>query len=135
MNTVRSAVVGVGVDVVSIDRVAGSVERQPGILERLFTIDERTLIARGDSKEASHRSMAGRFAAKEAVMKALGVGLGEVDFADIEVIGGRGQAPSVVLHGRAKQRAEMLGTAGISLSMSHDAGLAIAFAVASRAIT
>ena len=135
MTSDRASVVGVGVDVISIERVAGSVERQPGILERLFTSEERTVIARGRSREAAHRSMAGRFAAKEAVMKALGVGLGEVDFADIEVIGGRGQAPSVVLHGRAKQRAELLGTAGISLSMSHDAGLAIAFAVASREST
>ena len=132
MNEDRASVIGVGVDVISVARVAGSVERQPGIVERLFTDEERSVIARGTSEQASLRSMAGRFAAKEAVMKALGVGLGEVDFADIEVVGGRGRAPSVVLHGRAKARAEHLGAAGLSLSMTHDAGVAIAFVVASR---
>jgi holo-[acyl-carrier protein] synthase len=130
----EGAVVGVGVDVISVERLASSVERRPGILDRLFTPAERAVIDRGDSAEAAQRSMAGRFAAKEAVMKALGVGLGEVDFADIEVVGGRGGAPSALLHGRAKERAALLGAAQVSISMSHDAGLAIAFAVASREV-
>ena len=132
MSAELAAVVGVGVDMISVDRLAGSVARQPSIVERLFTESERTLIARGDSDHARARSMAGRFAAKEAVMKALGVGLGEVDFADIEVVGGRGSAPRIALHGRAAARAEALGVGSVSFSMSHDGGMAIAFVVASR---
>ena len=131
MSAELAAVVGVGVDMISVDRLAGSVARQPSIVERLFTESERTLIA-GDSDHARARSMAGRFAAKEAVMKALGVGLGEVDFADIEVVGGRGSAPRIALHGRAAARAEALGVGSVSFSMSHDGGMAIAFVVASR---
>jgi holo-[acyl-carrier protein] synthase len=134
VSEVEGTVVGVGVDVISVDRVASSVRRQPGILERLFTSGERAVIERGRSLDAARRSMAGRFAAKEAVMKALGVGLGEVDFADIEVLGGRGGAPEIALHGRARDRAEALGVATVSISMSHDAGVALAFAVASRPV-
>ena len=130
MSTPRGAVVGVGVDLVEVERVADAVARQPTMLARLFTEDERAIIARGSSAEASARSMAGRFAAKEAVMKSLGVGLGEVDFGDIEVVGGRGAVPHVALHGRAAERARLLGVAEIVLSMSHDAGMAIALAVA-----
>lgn len=127
-----AAVVGVGVDLISVERIAASVARRPRLLERLFTAAERRLLERGDSAEASQRSLAGRFAAKEAVMKALGVGLGEVDFKDIEVVGGRGGRPAIALHGRAEERAAAIGAAEVSISMSHDAGLALAFAVASR---
>ena len=130
MSTQRGAVVGVGVDLVEVERVAGAVARQPTMLARLFTEDERAVIERGRSAEASARSLAGRFAAKEAVMKSLGVGLGEVDFGDIEVVGGRGAAPQVALHGRAAERARQLGVVEVVLSMSHDAGMAIALAVA-----
>jgi holo-[acyl-carrier protein] synthase len=130
-----AAVVGVGVDVISVGRLASSVARQPGIVDRVFTDTERAVLDRGRSEEASARSMAGRFAAKEAVMKALGVGLGEVDFAEIEVLGGRGGPPGIQLHGRAAARAAELGVASVSLSMSHDGDVAVAFAVASRELT
>jgi holo-[acyl-carrier protein] synthase len=127
-----AAVVGIGVDLISVERVAATVARRPGLLERLFTSAERSLLERGSSADAAERSLAGRFAAKEAVMKALGVGLGEVDFKDIEVVGGRGGRPTIELHGRAETRAKAIGAETVSVSMSHDAGLALAFAVASR---
>jgi holo-[acyl-carrier protein] synthase len=126
----RGAVVGVGVDLVMVERVVDAVARRPSMLERLFTESERVVIQRGASSEASARSLAGRFAAKEAVMKSLAVGLGEVDFADIEIAGGRGGAPQVVLRGRAAARADALEVVEVLLSMSHDAGMAIAMAVA-----
>ena len=68
-------------------------------------------------------------------MKSLGVGMGQVGFREIEITGGRGHAPLVALHGRAATRAEMLGVTAVAISMSHDAGLASAVAVATRRCT
>jgi len=127
-----SGIVGVGVDLIAVERVADAVERRPGLLTKLFTDAERATIERGSSPSAKMRSLAGRFAAKEAVMKALGAGIGQVAFSEVEIGGGRGSSPHVSLSGRAAERADALGVASIALSMSHDSGMAIAMAVATR---
>jgi len=98
--------------------------------QRLFTENEHTLLTKGKSDGARLQSLAARFAAKEAVMKALGVGLWQVDFVDIEIIGGRGGAPTVALHGRAAHVAAERGITHVLLSLSHDGDSAIAMAVA-----
>jgi holo-[acyl-carrier protein] synthase len=128
----RSAIAGVGVDLVEVVRIAERFERTPAMRQRIFTEAELEILDRGDSSEARARSLAGRFAAKEAIMKSLGVGIGEVDFHDLVVVGGRGSQPTVKLEGRAKKRAEELGVIEILLSISHDGPMATAMAVASR---
>ena len=74
----------------------------------------------------------GRFAAKEAVMKALGTGVRGVSWRDIEVARHESGAPSILLHGRAKRRAQRLGVCEISVSMSHSRDYAVAFVVVQR---
>lgn len=133
---VRAAgtVVGVGTDLVAIDRLAAALERRPALARRLFTESELATTERGTSA-ARTRSLAARLAGKEAVMKSLGAGMGQVGFTEIEITGGRGAAPAVALHGRAAKAAEDLEVTSVLVSMTHDAGLASATAVASRRCT
>lgn len=119
--------IGIGLDVVDLDRFAVTLARTPTIVDRLFTDDERTYaLARRDPTER----FAGRFAAKEAVMKAMGVGIGEVRFRDIEVVRAESGAPSVRLHGEAAERATSLGIAEWRLTITHSRLVAEAIAVA-----
>lgn len=128
----NSAIAGVGIDLVEVATIAERFERTPSMWERIFTAAECEILLRGDSDEARSRSLAGRFAAKEAVMKSLGVGIGEVDFHDLEILGGRGSQPVVALAGRAAARAALLEVVEVHLSISHDGPMATAMAVASR---
>ncbi|RMG85025.1 MAG: holo-ACP synthase [Candidatus Dadabacteria bacterium] len=118
---------GVGSDLVEIRRIAAALERHgERFLRRVFRPGEE----RRDGTVLPPESLAARFAAKEAVLKALGTGWSAgVRWTDVEITGGRGQPPAVRLHGQALRRAEALGGARIHLSLSHDAGLALAFAV------
>jgi len=127
-----SGIVGVGTDLVSIDRFAAALDRRPRLSGRLFTAEEAARLAARSNPRARAASSAARFAAKEAIMKSLGVGIGGVRFTDIEVTGGSGSAPGVTLTGRARSLAVAKGVDEISLSMTHDAGLAVATAVAYR---
>ena len=95
-------------------------------LNRVFTPDE---IAYCRGRAAN---LAGRFAAKEAAMKALGTGVRGVSWKDIEVIRADSGAPSLRLHGRAEKRAERLQVGEMSLSISHSREYAVAFVVAQR---
>ncbi len=114
-------VVAVGTDLVDIDRIRQTIERQPRFIERVFTETERTYcLARKDPAER----FAARFAAKEAVLKALGVGLGGADFHDIEVQKLATGAPQLVISGRAQELATAAGIVGWLITMSHSDGLA-----------
>ena len=116
-----------GVDIIEIPRIQQVLDRYgQRFLDRVFTPGE-IAYCRGRAP-----NLAGRFAAKEATMKALGTGVRGVGWKDIEVIRAEGGAPSVKLHGRAKQRAERLRVGEISLSMSHSREYAVAFVVAQR---
>ncbi|HQU26417.1 MAG TPA: holo-ACP synthase [Acidimicrobiales bacterium] len=115
---------GVGVDVVDVARFALALERRPRIVERLFTEGERR-----DAKGRAER-LAARFAAKEAVMKSLGVGLGSVPWRSIEVVKERSGQPRVVLHEAAAELAARRGVAEVLISLTHSDLSAIAFAVA-----
>ena len=116
-----------GVDIIEIPRIKQTLNRYgERFLKRVFTHDE-IAYCRGRAP-----NLAGRFAAKEAAMKALGTGVRGVSWKDIEVIRAESGAPSVKLHGRAKARAERLQVVEISLSISHSREFAVAFVVAQR---
>ena len=116
-----------GVDIIEIPRIQQVLDRYgQRFLKRVFTPDE-IAYCRGRAP-----NLAGRFAAKEATMKALGTGVRGVNWKDIEVVRAESGAPSVKLHGRAEQRAERLHVGEISLSISHSREYAVAFVVAQR---
>jgi holo-[acyl-carrier protein] synthase len=110
---------GVGIDLIEIDRVERALERRPRLAQRLFT-DAELSYARGRARPGQH--LAARFAAKEAVIKALGQG---VPPREIEVVSG--EPPTLRLHGRA---AEVAGDAEIAISLTHSRESAAAVAVA-----
>jgi holo-[acyl-carrier protein] synthase len=111
---------GVGVDVVDLERFEQTLERTPTLRSRLFTPAERDLPI---------ESLAGRFAAKEALAKAMRAPSG-LSWQDFEVTNTAQGAPEFVLHGAAPDRLRELGITSIHLSISHDAMVATAFVVA-----
>ncbi|PZC48194.1 MAG: holo-[acyl-carrier protein] synthase [Chloroflexi bacterium] len=116
-----------GVDIVELHRIARVVERYGDrFLRRIYTQGEVDF-CRGRIPQ-----LAGRFAAKEAVMKALGTGIRGVGWREVEVVRKRGQAPQVQLHGRAQLKAEALGLQELSLTTSHSKDYAVAFVVGVR---
>lgn len=115
----------VGVDIVEIPRIRAAVERHSGgFRRRVYTEIE------WEQCGSSYASLAGRFAAKEAVMKALGVG--GFRFRDVEIVRARSGQPEVRLHGRMRERADQLGIARIAVSISHSRESAVAVALAER---
>ena len=123
------AIVGLGLDLMQIDRMRAMIERRgERAIARLFTDGERAYCERKKERFASY---AGRFAVKEAVMKLLGTGwTGGVRWVDIEVVRAPGQAPRVVLHGATARIAAAKQIARIHITITHDAGIAAAVAVA-----
>lgn len=121
------SVLGIGVDLASAERLGAALKRRPGLLGRLFTEGEaERCMSRGDP----YPSLAARFAAKEACMKALGTGWGQgVSFRDIVVEGAFGDPPRLALRGRAAERFREMGGRCAHLSLSHEGGLAAAFVV------
>ena len=122
------AIVGIGTDIVEVSRVAEAVdagERGRRFIERVFTERERTFC---ESRAADReRSYAARFAAKEALMKALGAaGPWGFPWREIEVVGGGRSAPSLRLYGRTHRRAEQMGARRFHVSLSHGRDLALA---------
>lgn len=118
-------IVGVGIDVVDVPRFEIVLGRRPRIVERLFTEGEQR-----DARGKAER-LAARFAAKEAVMKSLGVGAGSVPWKSIEVKRAPSGAPSVMLHGAAAELAAARGADELAISLTHTAMTAAAFVVAS----
>lgn len=122
------SVVGIGVDAVDIDRFRVSLARTPTMRERLFTDVELDYVA---PKSDPVPSLAARFAAREAVMKALGVGLGAFGFHDVWVEVADSGAPHLVVTGRAVELADDAGVSRWHLSLTHTDTTAIAYVVAS----
>jgi holo-[acyl-carrier protein] synthase len=114
-----------GIDMIEVERIERAARRHgERFFRRFFTQQEI------DFCQGRATSLAGRFAVKEAVAKALGTGVGDFDWTDIEVVcDGRGR-PEVVLHQRAKKLAEEKGLHHWSISLSHTATHAIGMAVA-----
>ena len=114
-----------GVDLIEIDRIEEVISRHgKHYLERIYTPAE--LEQCGKRSE----SLAGRFAAKEAAVKALGSGIGEVAWKEVEILGDEQNAPIITLHGAAKQKAEELGLVNWSVSISHSQSHSVAVVVA-----
>jgi len=114
----------VGVDIIEIERVEAALGRfGERFLARVYTKVE-VGVCRGRVSE-----LAARFAAKEAVMKALGTGARGVAWREIEVLPNHRGKPLVYLYGRAKARAERIGLGGLDVSMSHSREYAVAFVV------
>ncbi len=120
-------IVGIGVDVVDLARFERALARTPKLKNRLFAQSEQIK----DGRELPLRSLAGRFAAKEAFMKALGSSTG-VQWHDMAVVSDSEGRPSMALRDTAAAIVGALGITAIHLSMSHDAGVAIAYVIAER---
>jgi len=118
------AVVGVGIDVMEIDRFAASLGKRPRLAERCFTAAEADYC---HSRAFPPQHFAARFAAKEAVGKALGIGM--TRWRQVEVVRGRG-APTIALHGVYAQRAAALGVTQVHVSLTHGDTVAMASATA-----
>jgi holo-[acyl-carrier protein] synthase len=121
-------IVSIGSDLTRIERMGDLLERRGEALkERLFTANEQAYC---EARKTRVTNYAGRFAVKEAVMKVLGTGWAQgVRWVDIETLRERGQAPRCVLHGRCAEIARERGIDRIHITITHDAGIAMAFAV------
>ncbi len=114
-----------GVDIIEVSRIRQAAERHgERFFERIYTANERTHC--GDR----YPSLAARFAAKEAVAKTLGTGIGYVAFREIEIVNDPQGRPDVVLHGSAAELAQSLGLAAWAVSLSHTTDYAVASVVA-----
>jgi holo-[acyl-carrier protein] synthase len=120
-------VIGIGIDLVDVDRFRRALERTPTMRERLFTPGELEYVA---SHADPVPSLAARFAAREAVMKSLGVGLGAFDFHDVWVERASSGQPSLVFAGRAEALALEAGASRWHLSLTHTSLTAAAYVLA-----
>jgi holo-[acyl-carrier protein] synthase len=130
-----TGVVGVGVDAVDVDRFRRALRRHPRMADRLFTAAERA--DAGAARDPAER-LAARFAAKEAVMKALGSGLGSFPMRDVEVVRAPGEgatsgAPSLRLSAAAAALASERGVSAWHVSLTHTASVAVAMVLAEGA--
>jgi holo-[acyl-carrier protein] synthase len=116
-----------GVDIVRVERIAGVLQRHPTRFEaRVLADAERSYV------RARPENMAGRWAAKEAVSKVLGLGVRGIGWREIEIERLPTGQPTVRLHGNAAQRAEQLGIAEIAVSITHEREYAVAVALGQR---
>jgi holo-[acyl-carrier protein] synthase len=121
-------IVGLGVDICEIARMQRAISRHPTLRDRVFTPEE---IAYCDSKARPAESYAGRFAAREATIKALGGYRGR-RWQDVSVTRHPSGAPSIRLDGNAKRRADALGITDVLITFTHEKTNAVAFAIAVR---
>jgi holo-[acyl-carrier protein] synthase len=122
-----SLVVGLGVDLCEIPRVARALERHGArFVERLFQPGE---IRRPKESPAYAEHVAGLFAAKEAAMKALGTGMGGVAFRELAIVRAPGGPPRLALFGRARVQGTRLGVSGAHVTITHTRDLAAAIVV------
>jgi holo-[acyl-carrier protein] synthase len=121
-------IVGLGTDLVEVARFRLAMERRGERLgERLFSDEE---LAYANKQKDPAKSLSARFGAKEAVMKAMGVGLWKFKLRDVEVVRAKSGAPSVALYGRAAELAQERGIVAWQLSLTHTETTALAIAIA-----
>ena len=116
-----------GIDLIDIDRIAQALTRHPQRFRRRILTDREDRYC-GERVER----IAGRWAAKEAVSKVLGLGVRGVGWREIEVLPNYAGQPQVLLHGRAAARAARLGIGEVTVSISHERRMAVAVAMAER---
>ena len=119
-------IVGIGVDICDVKRIRRALERHPTFAERVFTKEERSYCEQGAARAECY---AGRFAVREAVIKALGGYVGK-RWQDVSVSRAPSGAPTVRLAGSAKARADMLGIENVFVSFTHERDTAVAFVMA-----
>lgn len=119
--------IGIGIDLVDIERFRRSLERTPSMRTRLFTDVELAYVA---PQVDPVPSLAARFAAREAVMKALGVGLGAFDFHDVWVERAPSGQPSLAFAGRAAELSTHAGVVTWHVSLTHTDSTAAAYVIA-----
>ena len=121
--------VACGIDIVQIERIENSLAKQgSAFADRVYTKAEQE-ICEGRHEARRIESLAGRFAAKEAVAKALGTGIGGkgVAMTELEILNRENGAPYVVLKGHAREVSNQMQGRSISISISHDGGFAVAY--------
>jgi holo-[acyl-carrier protein] synthase len=122
------SLVGLGTDLVEVERFRLAMARRARLTDRLFSDAERDYAAR---QRDPVKPLAARFAAKEAVMKALGVGLGSFELRDVEVVRADDKAaPTLAVRGRAATLARERGVTGWLLSLTHTDSTAMAVVIA-----
>ena len=114
-------VVGIGLDIVDTDRLSRALDGPGGFAERVFTAAELASCA---SRADRVQALAARFAAKEACLKALGVGILEAALRQVEIVSGAAGAPQLRLTGTLGARAEIRGVRNAHVSLTHEPGLA-----------
>ncbi|KGN03369.1 4'-phosphopantetheinyl transferase [Clostridium novyi A str. 4570] len=119
-------IIGIGTDIVEIDRINKAIERTPNFINKLFTKKEIEYFI---SRKMRPEFIAGKFAAKESVAKALGTGFRKFGFRDIEIDKDELGKPLVLLSGGAKEIADKFGDYKLHLSISHGRENAIAYAI------
>ncbi len=122
-----SQIYGIGIDVVDVERFRVVLTRRPQLTGRLYTTGELDYAYKANDPSLR---LAARFAAKEAIAKAMGTGIWQLHFANVEVIHQHGHPPSVSLHERAKRIADAHGIVKWHLSVTHTEIVAMAFAIA-----
>src|SRR5688500_3432665 len=117
----------IGIDLIDIDRIHGVLGRHPDRFRtRVLTDAEQRYVGRKVER------IAGRWAAKEAISKVLGLGVRGVGWREIEILPNRAGAPQVYLHARAARRAEAMNLEEVTVSISHERRMAVAVAIAHR---
>ena len=120
-------IAGIGNDIIEIERIQKAVDRKPKFLLKYFTPKEQAYF---EKRNNSYESIAGNFAGKEAVSKALGTGFSGFGPIDIEIIRNEKGGPVVFLHGRAKEIAKEKNIRKIWVSISHCKAYATAYSIA-----
>ena len=121
-------IVGIGVDIVQVGRIAKNIDNQK-FIDKIYTCGEKEYLKK---RNFSHQTSAGLFAAKEAVAKSLGTGIRGFNLTDIEIIKDELDKPEILLHNNALKISRDKGVDKISISISHERDYATAFAVAER---
>ena len=120
-------IIGIGTDIFEVERMKTKIEKQPSLIEGIFTDNEISYCNQFKNKA---QRFAARYAAKEAFLKAIGTGWRDgITFKDIDIINDDLGKPEIKLSGIAKQIADKLGVTAIHLSMSHTKDLANAFVI------
>lgn len=120
-------IAGIGTDMIEIERIRKAATQNPRFLTKNFTLKEQEYF---NKRKGAYESIAGNFAAKEAVSKALGTGFSGFGLVDIEITRDAKGAPLVFLYGKAKQVAREKGITNIWVSISHCIAYATAYAIA-----
>lgn len=118
-------ILGTGIDIIEVDRVAKAAAKE-GFMHRVFTEAERLRFAKYNNNPAH---IAGTFAAKEAISKALGTGIGSVEWKEIEILHHESGQPYAKLYGNAQKRMQEMGGETLHISISHIKAVAAAQAI------